>query len=109
MIFVALGLAIALCGFAGVLLAREVSAPLRNITEAMGELATGNLETQVPHADQADEIGQLAEAMTAFPCFANCGKPACQTLGCIRVYNDRYPESWPAVVPPPAARKWSCP
>lgn len=27
--------------------------------------------------------------MTAFPCFAFCGKPACKSLGCIRVYNDR--------------------
>jgi len=66
MIFTALGLAIALCGFAGVLLVRAISAPLREMTEAMGELAAGNLQTHVPHADQADEIGQLAEAMTAF-------------------------------------------
>ena len=21
------------------------------------------------------------------PCFVNCGEPACQKLGCIRVYN----------------------
>lgn len=27
--------------------------------------------------------------MTAFPCFAMCGDPACETLGCVRVYNDR--------------------
>ena len=24
------------------------------------------------------------------PCFANCGEPACQKLGCIRVYNERH-------------------
>lgn len=22
------------------------------------------------------------------PCFANCGKPACQKLGCVEAYND---------------------
>lgn len=27
--------------------------------------------------------------MTAFPCFAHCGDPACELHGCIRVYNDR--------------------
>lgn len=27
--------------------------------------------------------------MTAAPCFANCGQPACRKLGCVRVYNDR--------------------
>jgi methyl-accepting chemotaxis protein len=36
------------------------------MTEAMGELARGNLETHVPCSDQKDEIGQLAEAMTTF-------------------------------------------
>lgn len=23
------------------------------------------------------------------PCFVNCGQPACQKLGCVRVYNAR--------------------
>lgn len=23
------------------------------------------------------------------PCFVNCGEPACQKLGCVRVYNAR--------------------
>ncbi len=36
------------------------------MTSAMGELAKGNLNAAVPNADQSDEIGQLAEAMTAF-------------------------------------------
>ncbi len=27
--------------------------------------------------------------MSASPCFAFCGKPACRTLGCIHVYNAR--------------------
>lgn len=28
--------------------------------------------------------------MSASPCFAMCGKPACQRLGCVRVYNARH-------------------
>jgi hypothetical protein len=32
----------------------------------MGELARGNLDTHVPNADQKDEIGKFAEAMTTF-------------------------------------------
>jgi methyl-accepting chemotaxis protein len=66
LIFIALALAIAFCAAAGYALMRAISAPLRNMTTAMGELAAGNLQTHVPHADQADEIGQLAEAMTGF-------------------------------------------
>jgi methyl-accepting chemotaxis protein len=65
-ILVALGFAAALCCAAGVALVRGVSKPLGRMTEAMGELARGNLETHVPCSDQRDEIGQLAEAMTTF-------------------------------------------
>lgn len=65
-IFVALGLAIALCIFAGYTLIGAVSKPLGRMTDAMGELANGNLNAHVPHADQQDEIGKLAEAMTGF-------------------------------------------
>lgn len=65
-IFVVLGLAAALCCAAGITLIRGVSKPLGRMTEAMGELARGNLETHVPCSDQKDEIGQLAEAMTLF-------------------------------------------
>lgn len=32
--------------------------------------------------------------MTAAPCFVNCGKPACKTLGCVRVYNDGEEDAW---------------
>jgi methyl-accepting chemotaxis protein len=36
------------------------------MTGAMGELAAGKLDAHVPNSDQQDEIGKLAEAMTAF-------------------------------------------
>ncbi|GAA0564878.1 methyl-accepting chemotaxis protein [Rhizomicrobium electricum] len=65
-IYIALGLAAVFCGAAGYALVRAISAPLTNMTEAMGELARGNLNAHVPHADQMDEIGKLAEAMTTF-------------------------------------------
>jgi len=66
LIFVVLGIAILLCLGACILLVRTISTPLRAMTSAMGELARGNLDTHVPHSDQSDEIGQLAETMTAF-------------------------------------------
>jgi methyl-accepting chemotaxis protein len=67
-LFILIGLAIAasLCVAAGLVLVRSVSIPLGNMTDAMGELANGNLAVHVPHADQQDEIGKLAEAMTSF-------------------------------------------
>ena len=65
-IYIALGLAALFCAVAGYVLVRAISKPLGNMTEAMSELASGNLNTHVPHADQHDEIGKLAEVMTTF-------------------------------------------
>ena len=66
LIFSALGFAVLLCLFAGYVLIGAVSKPLGRMTGAMGELAAGRLDAHVPHADQHDEIGKLAEAMTSF-------------------------------------------
>jgi methyl-accepting chemotaxis protein len=66
LIFVAIGLAIVLCLSAGYALISAVSKPLGRMTDAMGELAAGKLDAYVPHADQQDEIGKLAGAMTGF-------------------------------------------
>jgi methyl-accepting chemotaxis protein len=65
-IIVALGLAVVLCVGAGIVLIRGVSKPLGDMTDAMGQLANGNLLAHVPHADQQDEIGKLAGVMTTF-------------------------------------------
>ena len=65
-IFAAIGLAVILCVAAGYVLVRGVSNPLHSMTDAMAELARGNLKVHVPHADQHDEIGKLADAMTSF-------------------------------------------
>ncbi|MGA7713587.1 MAG: methyl-accepting chemotaxis protein [Rhizomicrobium sp.] len=65
-IFIALGFAIFLSIASGLTLVRSVSAPLLQMTGAMGQLASGKLDVVVPNSDQKDEIGQLADAMTAF-------------------------------------------
>ncbi len=65
-ILVTLGFAVLLCLVAGLTLIRSVSAPLIEMTSAMGQLAAGKLDVHVPAADQKDEIGKLAEAMAAF-------------------------------------------
>jgi methyl-accepting chemotaxis protein len=65
-IYIALGFAAIFCVAAGYALVRAISVPLTDMTDAMGELARGNLNANVPHDDQQDEIGKLAEAMTAF-------------------------------------------
>ena len=65
-IIVAMGLAALLALGAGFILVRSVSSPLGAMTDAMDELAKGNLDVRVPHADQGDEIGRLAGSMTSF-------------------------------------------
>ncbi len=65
-VYVAMGFAALLAMLAGWILIRSVSAPLVSITGAMEELASGKLDTHVPHSDQQDEIGKLAGIMTTF-------------------------------------------
>jgi methyl-accepting chemotaxis protein len=65
-IIVAMGLAALLALAAGFVLIRSVSSPLGAMTDAMDELARGNLDVHVPHADQGDEIGRLAGSMATF-------------------------------------------
>jgi methyl-accepting chemotaxis protein len=65
-IYIAILIAAAFCAAAAFVLIRAISAPLTTMTDAMGELARGNLDAHVPNADQQDEIGKLAEAMTGF-------------------------------------------
>jgi len=51
---------------AGLLMARSISNPITNMTGAMGELAAKNLAVEIPGADRADEIGEMAEAVQVF-------------------------------------------
>jgi methyl-accepting chemotaxis protein len=66
LILIALAITIVLCVCAGYVLISGVSKPLGKMTAAMRDLARGNLDAAVPCADQTDEVGQLAAAMTAF-------------------------------------------
>lgn len=66
LIFLAVAVAALFAIFTGLLLVRSISTPLKGITEALGDLSRGNLKVYVPYTDQTDEVGQLAEAMTAF-------------------------------------------
>jgi methyl-accepting chemotaxis protein len=53
------------CGFAYII-GRQVSRPLTALTKGMQELAAGNFNIELPGADRADEIGQMARAVVGF-------------------------------------------
>ncbi len=46
--------------------ARGITRPVNAMTGAMGELAAGNLETEIPSKDSRDEIGAMAKAVQVF-------------------------------------------
>ncbi|MGH6885853.1 MAG: methyl-accepting chemotaxis protein [Kiloniellales bacterium] len=45
---------------------RRVVKPIREMTSAMGTLASGNTDLEIPHATRADEIGEMASAVDVF-------------------------------------------
>ena len=45
---------------------RFISRPVRSMTEAMGELADGNLETAIDYFSRKDEIGSMVRAVEVF-------------------------------------------
>jgi methyl-accepting chemotaxis protein len=65
-IFAAIGLALLLCSAAWLSLVRSVSKPLSRMTDAMGEMAQGRTDVEIPEHDRKDEIGRLADAMASF-------------------------------------------
>ncbi|MAY61726.1 MAG: chemotaxis protein [Rhizobiales bacterium] len=58
---IAAGLAIA-----SYIASRQLSGPIQNITRTMTELVGGNLDAEVPYAGRADEIGEMAAAVSVF-------------------------------------------
>ncbi len=50
----------------GVVVVRMLSAPLVSMTEAMADLANGDLEIEVPARDFGNEVGEMAEAVETF-------------------------------------------
>ena len=48
------------------LLVRAVSTPIRTMTSAMGLLADGNIDEDIPFRGRGDEVGQMAKAVQVF-------------------------------------------
>jgi HAMP domain-containing protein len=48
------------------LIGSGISAPIARITASMRQLAEGNLDADVPHAERRDEIGAMARAVKVF-------------------------------------------
>jgi methyl-accepting chemotaxis protein len=57
---------IVVIGIAGFLIARSIAKPVVSMTGAMGELASGNLEADIPAQGRADELGEMAGAVQVF-------------------------------------------
>ena len=60
------GLAILFGVIVAYLIARSIVGPLTSMTRAMGALAGGNLEVEIPSRGKADEIGDMAKAIQVF-------------------------------------------
>jgi methyl-accepting chemotaxis protein len=48
------------------LIGRGIARPIRQLTDVMGELANGALETSIPHGNRRDELGEMARAVNVF-------------------------------------------
>ena len=49
-----------------IFVARSITAPLRRMTAAMNDLASGNLAVEVPGIGRGDEVGEMAKAVEIF-------------------------------------------
>jgi len=56
----------ALAGFIALLLMRDIVRPLTQMRAAMARLAAGDLTTEIPGANRADEVGGMAQALAVF-------------------------------------------
>jgi methyl-accepting chemotaxis protein len=63
---VILGVALAIGVLACVMVVLTIVRPVRRMTQAMGELSAGRLDTEIPSRDNRDEIGQMAKAVQVF-------------------------------------------
>ncbi|MBL6933278.1 MAG: MCP four helix bundle domain-containing protein [Rhodospirillales bacterium] len=63
-VLLALGLGVATA--VAILITRSIVGPVNGMTSAMGKLAQGNLETEIPALDKTDEIGEMAQAVQVF-------------------------------------------
>src|SRR5207249_4670243 len=49
-----------------ILVARRITAPLQRMTVTMNDLASGNLDVEVPGIGRGDEVGEMAKAVEIF-------------------------------------------
>ena len=61
-----LGLGIAVGTAVAFLTLRSISPPIIGMTAAMGQLAEGDLDTEVPAQDRSDELGEMSKAVQVF-------------------------------------------
>ncbi|MBL4614476.1 MAG: MCP four helix bundle domain-containing protein, partial [Magnetovibrio sp.] len=64
--WILLAVGLVLAGVVSVLIIRSIVGPVKGMTDAMGSLADGDLETAVPALDKTDEIGEMAQAVQVF-------------------------------------------
>jgi methyl-accepting chemotaxis protein len=65
-VFVLLGVAILIAGFAGYLMVRAIAWPIQAMTAAMRRLAAKDMAVEIPARDRTDEIGEMASAVEVF-------------------------------------------
>jgi len=65
-IFVVLGFAAAACLLLGLFIVKNVSAPVRKITDAMKRLAAKDMQVEIEGVGRKDEIGAMAGAVQVF-------------------------------------------
>ena len=58
-----LGLGLLACVLLGMLVAHAIKQPTDNLRAALSDLASGKLETEVPHVEFRNEIGELARSV----------------------------------------------
>jgi HAMP domain-containing protein len=51
----------------GFVVARGITKPLAVLTATMNDLASGNIDAEIPGTDRKDEVGIIAKAVPAFP------------------------------------------
>ncbi len=64
--WILLAVGLGLAGIIALLIIRSIVTPVNNMTRAMGSLAEGDLETDIPALDKTDEIGEMAQAVQVF-------------------------------------------
>ncbi|MEQ8396729.1 methyl-accepting chemotaxis protein [Thalassobaculum sp.] len=51
---------------ASILISRSITGPVQALTGSMGDLADGDLDTEIPSTGSRDEVGQMARAVQVF-------------------------------------------